>query len=107
LEASTASATSRKEASQCQRPTQTDASSPSRAVRRRFRWQAAWRVKDIEDGYVKLDVRWGRDYWLSFEEVLSADRDKTVLIIPSDEVNSTRGRSHTPSISTMATRGQL
>lgn len=44
-------------------------------------------VKEVQEGYLKLDIRWGRDYWLSFDEVLSADRDKTVLIIPSDEVN--------------------
>jgi hypothetical protein len=45
------------------------------------------RVKEVMDGYLKVDVRWSRDYWLSFEEVLSADSDKTLLIIPSDEVN--------------------
>ncbi len=45
------------------------------------------RVKEVQDGYLKVDVRWGRDYWLSFEEVLSADEGKTVLIVPSDEVN--------------------
>jgi hypothetical protein len=45
------------------------------------------RVKDVQDGYLKVDARWARDYWLSFEEVLSADRQKTVLIIPSDELN--------------------
>jgi hypothetical protein len=45
------------------------------------------RVKELQAGYLKVDVRWAKDYWLSFEEVLSADRDKTVLIIPSDEIN--------------------
>lgn len=45
------------------------------------------RVKDIQDGYLKVDVKWAKDYWLSYEEVLSADRDRTLLIIPSDEVN--------------------
>lgn len=45
------------------------------------------RVKEVLEGYLKVDKRWGRDYWLSYEEVLSADREKTLLIIPSDELN--------------------
>ncbi|MEX0782691.1 MAG: hypothetical protein WD557_08575 [Dehalococcoidia bacterium] len=53
-------------------------------------------VKEVQDGYLKVDVHWGRDYWLSFEEVLNADGEKTVLIIPSDEVNLyKRSKPHT------------
>lgn len=52
-------------------------------------------VKEIADGYLKVDVRWARDYWLSFEDILSADSVKTLLIIPSDQINAyKRNRRH-------------
>lgn len=45
------------------------------------------KVKEVYGDYVKVDARWARDYWLTCEEVFSADAEKVVLIIPSDEVN--------------------
>jgi len=45
------------------------------------------KVKEVSGDYLKVDVRWARDYWLTCEEVFSADRDKVVLVIPSDELN--------------------
>ena len=53
------------------------------------------RVKEVADSYLKVDVRWARDYWLSFEDVLSADSVKTLLIIPSDQISAyKRDRPH-------------
>lgn len=45
------------------------------------------RVKEVQGDYLKVDARWARDYWLTCEEVFSADSEKTVLVIPSDGVN--------------------
>lgn len=45
------------------------------------------KVKEVRDIYFKVDARWRRDYWLTTNEVMSADANQALLLIPSDEVN--------------------
>lgn len=44
-------------------------------------------VKDVRGDYFKVNARWARDYWLSADEVLSADESEVRLVIPHDELN--------------------
>lgn len=44
-------------------------------------------VKEVRGEYLKVNARWARDYWLTSDEVLSADGREVRLVIPSDELN--------------------
>ncbi|MGE5597421.1 MAG: hypothetical protein ACM3S1_15450 [Hyphomicrobiales bacterium] len=45
------------------------------------------KVKEVRGPYLKVDVRWARDYWLTSNEVYSADDSSVTLVIPRDELN--------------------
>lgn len=44
-------------------------------------------VKEVREDAFKIDVRWGRDYWLEVSEVFQVDGHKATLCIPADELN--------------------
>ena len=44
-------------------------------------------VKETEGQYFKVDARWKRDYWLTMDEIVSADEGVVRLAISSNEVN--------------------
>ena len=45
------------------------------------------KVKEVQDTYFKVDAPMRRDYWLTCNEVMSADHQQALLLIPSDEIN--------------------
>ncbi|MCC7363462.1 MAG: hypothetical protein IT303_03750 [Dehalococcoidia bacterium] len=44
-------------------------------------------VKEVRENFVKVDAPRRRDYWLACDQVLSADTNQALLVIPSDEIN--------------------
>jgi hypothetical protein len=44
-------------------------------------------VKEVREDAFKVDVRWGRDYWLDRNEVMELKDYCATLCIPADEVN--------------------
>ena len=45
------------------------------------------KVKEVSDTYFKVDAPMRRDYLLTCNEVMSADQEQALLLIPSDELN--------------------
>ena len=45
------------------------------------------RVKDVEGTYFKVDVRWGRDFWLSFDELHECAPDRVSLVLVKNQLD--------------------
>jgi hypothetical protein len=45
------------------------------------------KVKEVRGSYFKVDVRWGRDFWLSFDELRHCEPDRVSLVLVKNQVD--------------------
>jgi len=45
------------------------------------------KIKDIQGSYFKVDVRWGRDFWLNFDELHECTPERVSLVLVKNQVN--------------------